>query len=249
MTLAEFLQPVRGASKGDQLLATLFYFKYEEGEHAMTTGQLREALVKARIPRAKEANLSDALGRLVPKVDRDARQWSLTDTGEGYVRVELGLDLGQPTSKMIRDVRSLTSLLSSVDDEIVRDYIHESVTCLQADARRAAVVFLWSGVVAVVRQNVWEEAGKKPTEIEKAIQKRNPRISFAKRADFESVNDATLIEVTADFELYEKAERKRLKEGLDLRNDCGHPVKFKPGENKVSSFIEDMLQVVWGVAR
>jgi hypothetical protein len=248
LTLAEFLQPVRGAPKGDQLVATLFYFKYEEGEDAMTTGQLRDALVRARIPRAKDANLSDALGRLIPKVDRDAKQWSLTDTGEAYVRTELGLDLGQPTSKAIQDVSSLNKLLPSIDNEIVRDYIQESVTCLQADARRAAVVFLWSGVVAVVREEVWQAAGKKPAEIEKAVQNRNSRISFGKRADFENVNDATLIEVTGDFELYEKAERKRLKEGLDLRNDCGHPVKFKPGENKVSSFIEDMLQVVWDVA-
>jgi hypothetical protein len=248
VTLAEFLQPVRGASKGDQLLATLFYFKYEEGEDAMTTGELREGLVRARIPRAKDANLSAALGRLVPKVDRHAKQWSLTDTGEEYVRVELGLDPGQPTSKAIQDVSSLNKLLPSIEDEIVRDYIQESVTCLQADARRAAVVFLWSGVVAIVREEIWQAAGKKPVEIEKAVQKRNPRISFAKRAHFDNVNDATLIEITADFELYEKAERKRLKEGLDLRNDCGHPVKFKPGENKVSSFIEDMLQVVWAVA-
>jgi hypothetical protein len=246
VTLAEFLQPVRGASKGDQLLATLFYFKYEEGKDGLTTGQLRDALVRARIPRAKDANLSDALGRLIPKVDRYLGDWSLTGTGEEDVRIRLGLDLGQPT-KAVQDVTALSRLLPEIDDAVIRDYIHESVTCLQADARRAAVVFLWSGVVAVVREEVWQAAGKKPTEIEKAVQKRNPRISFRKRADFESVNDATLIEITDDFELYGKAQRKRLKEGLDLRNDCGHPTTWKPGENKVSSFIEDMLQVVWAV--
>src|SRR4051794_40715849 len=103
MTLAEFLQPVRGASKGDQLLATLFYFKHVEGKSGMTTGQLRDELARARIPRAKDANPSAALARLIPKVDRHLGDWSLTDTGEKYVQIDLGLDLGHATSQVVQD--------------------------------------------------------------------------------------------------------------------------------------------------
>lgn len=57
-----------------------------------------------------------------------------------------------------------------------------------------------------------------------------------------------LIELTGDLGIFEKSERKRLGEALCLRNDCGHPVKYRPGEKKVSSFIEDLLQAVFGAA-
>jgi hypothetical protein len=32
---------------------------------------------------------------------------------------------------------------------------------------------------------------------------------------------------------------------LNLRNRCGHPTKYKPGSAKVSSFIEDVVGIVW----
>ena len=42
----------------------------------------------------------------------------------------------------------------------------------------------------------------------------------------------------------DKSEKGHLKQALDLRNDCGHPVKYKPRENKVSAFIEDVVSIV-----
>jgi hypothetical protein len=44
--------------------------------------------------------------------------------------------------------------------------------------------------------------------------------------------------------VFDRSEKKQLKQALDLRN-CGHPVKYKPGERKVSSFIEDVINVVF----
>jgi hypothetical protein len=36
-----------------------------------------------------------------------------------------------------------------------------------------------------------------------------------------------------------------LEEALNLRNRCGHPTKYRPGEKKVSSFIEDVAGIVF----
>ena len=48
-----------------------------------------------------------------------------------------------------------------------------------------------------------------------------------------------------DLGLFDKAEKTTLGEALDLRNRCGHPSKYVPGVKKVSSFIEDVVGIVF----
>lgn len=245
MTLAEFLHPIRNDTKREQVVAALYYFKHQQGDSIATVHEIRGGLVRANIPRARKANLSNVLSRLIPLVERQGNgQWRITETGEDHVREKL--DLTDPTPRLKDDVVLLSQIAHSVSDETVREYVEESIACLQIGARRAAVVFLWSGVVHEVRERVWSE-GK--GAIEAHLQKKNPKARFRRKDDFSYVKDGTLIELTGDLGIFDKSERKRLAEALDLRNDCGHPVKYRPGEKKVSSFIEDLLQVVLGASR
>lgn len=241
MTLGEFLHPVRNNPKRVGALATLYYFKHEKDVPEMTTGEVKAALVKAQIPRARKANLSDVLAKLVPWVDRVPQgRWKITASGEERVRAWLHLE----DDALTEDVGSLGRLSHGLEDEVTRDYVDEAIACLRTEARRAAVVFLWAGVVHEIRERIWSTASKK--EIEAALQTHNPKARFRKKDDFSLVKDSTLIELSGDLSIFDKSERKRLTEALNLRNDCGHPVKYKPGEKKVSSFIEDLLQVVFG---
>jgi hypothetical protein len=43
----------------------------------------------------------------------------------------------------------------------------------------------------------------------------------------------------------DKNQKDTLEEALDLRNRCGHPGKYKPGVKKVSSYIEDIVSIVF----
>ncbi len=45
--------------------------------------------------------------------------------------------------------------------------------------------------------------------------------------------------------LYDKNQRAVLEDCLNLRNKCGHPGKYKVGPKKVSSFIEDLIGIVF----
>jgi hypothetical protein len=244
VTLAEFLHPIRQSPKREQVLAALYFFKHHQARLDATPGELRDALVKAQIPRSRKANVSDVLAKLIPLVERGASShWKITGSGETHVKEQLALADERP--QVQEDVSSLTRLSRSVRDERVRDYVDEAIKCLQVGARRAAVVFLWSGAIHEVRERAWK-VGKQP--IETALQSRNPKARFRRKEDFSFVKDKTLIEITGDLSLFDKSERKRLSEALDLRNDCGHPVRYRPGEKKVSSFIEDILQVVFRAA-
>jgi hypothetical protein len=243
MTLAEFLHPIRQSPKREQVLAALYFFKHQHAKPDATPGELRDALVKAQIPRSRKANVSDVLARLIPLVERGvSSHWKITGSGEAHVREQLALADEHPQAQ--EDVGSLSRLSRSVDDEKVRDYVNEAIKCLQVGARRAAVVFLWSGVVHEIRERLWSKTSSK--EIETALLTRSPKARFRKKDDFSLIKDRVLIEISGEFSVFDKSERKRLIEALDLRNDCGHPVKYKPGEKKVSSLIEDVLQVVFG---
>jgi hypothetical protein len=188
--------------------------------------------------------LSNALTSAIPLVDRlGGGRWKITASGEDHVRDQLALPESLPQAQ--EDVSTLRHLSQSVADETVRDYVDEAIKCLQVGARRAAVVFLWAGAVHEMRERVWKE-GK--SRIEEALQRHNPKARFRRKDDFSFVKDRALIDLTGDLAIHDKSERKRLIEALDLRNDCGHPVKYRPGEKKVSSFIEDVLQVVFGAA-
>ncbi|HWA54939.1 MAG TPA: hypothetical protein VG816_12275 [Solirubrobacterales bacterium] len=244
MTLAEFLHPIRSSPKREQVVAALYFFKYHEGKSPASVDEIRKGLIRANIPRSRNANLSAVLARLIPLVDRmGAGYWRITKTGEAQVRERLAL--ADPSPQAQEDVNVLSRLARSVEDETVRDYVEEAIKCLQIGARRAAVVFLWSGAVHDIRERIWTK-GK--GSIEEQLRRRNPKAKFRRKDDFAYVKDVLLIELTGDLGIFEKSERKRLGEALDLRNDCGHPVKYRPGEKKVSSFIEDLLQVVFGAS-
>ena len=43
-----------------------------------------------------------------------------------------------------------------------------------------------------------------------------------------------------ELEVVDRSEKKRLVEALDGRNECGHPVMFKPGPNEERAYIEDV---------
>jgi hypothetical protein len=45
--------------------------------------------------------------------------------------------------------------------------------------------------------------------------------------------------------LLDKGEKDTLIDALNLRNRYGHPTKYRPGEAKVKSFIEDVLGIVF----
>jgi hypothetical protein len=245
VTLAEFLHPIRKQAKGEQVVATLYFFKHVLGRSSASPAEIQAALIDAQIPRARKANISQALADKVPFVNKlGVGNWEITDTGEGHVRDTLALAVPAPQSE--EDVTALKKLSESVSDENVRDYLDEAIKCSQVGARRAAVVFLWSGAVYTIREELWRKGADK---IDAALKKHNPKArNFTKKDDFSYVKDADLLEITPDLSLYDKSEKQQLEHALTLRNHSGHPVEYKPGKSKVSSFIEDVGSIVFGAS-
>lgn len=247
MTLIEFLHPFKGGSQKNMVLGTLYYFKRYKDQQHMSSAEIKAAMRQARVPKARGMNVNAVINGSAPYVhssgskENGAFLFEITSEGEKYVRETLGLNASEP--QVEHDVSALESIAASVSDDIVRGYIDEAIMCLRAGALRAAVVFLWTGAVRAVQEAA---LAKGAPILNAATQKHDPKARrVSKIEDFAYIKDKTLLLACGDLGVVDKGERGTLEDALNLRNRCGHPTKYKPGAAKASSFIEDVVGVVW----
>ena len=224
----------------------MYFHQRYEGVDEVTVEGLRALLKRARVPKAGTMNIAEALSKSAPFVDSPGKQgnrflWSLTSSGQDRVRQLLNL----PTNdvEVENDVAVLQGLIDKVGNEDVADYLREAVKCLQVGALRATVVFAWSGAVKKIRDDIFS-CGAVAADL--AIKKHDQKAkNVTKFDDLVLVKESVLLLATQDLGLFDKNQRAILDECLNLRNKCGHPGKYKLGPKKVSSFIEDVIGIVF----
>ena len=246
MTLPEFLAPLARGPQRDLCIAVLFYQQHYQGRTALTVEEVRNELLRARVPKASKINVADVFSKSADLVDSvraasKRRLWQLTSTGEKYIKTKLNLP--DSTPELEHDVAALEVLAAKVSDQIVREYVLESIKCLSAGALRAAIVFLWTGAIRTLQEVAFTKHG---TTLNPAIAKHDPKARQVKKLeDFAYIRDATMLLALQELGIIDKGEKTTLGEALDLRNRCGHPTKYTPGIKKASSFIEDVIGIVW----
>lgn len=248
VTLIEFLAPVNNRSNRERVLSTLYFAHRHQDEDALTVDAIRTRLQQARIPKAKQINVADVLAKAGEYVDapgvgtKGAKLWSLTETGERFVR-DL-LDLPETAPQVENDVAQLRGIASSVKDDVIRSYIDEAILCLQVGALRAAVVFLWAGAIRSLQEDAI--ANYTISVINAAIVKHDPKARTVRKVeDFAQIKDKVTLLAIRELGMVDKGEWGVLQEALDLRNKCGHPTKYVPGSAKAAAFIEDVVGVVF----
>ena len=246
MTIVEFLHPLKGGGIRDFCLAALYFSERYSGAREVTVEELRALLKRARVPRAANLNLADVLAKSAPYVDTAGKRsrsflWTLTTAGREHVRSLLGFP--EPEVEIEHGVASLEAMLSSISDKEVADYLAEAIKCLSVGALRAAVVFLWAGAVRQIQQDCMSCGA---ANVDAAVQKHDPKArKIRKLDDLAYVKESVLLLAAQDVGLFDKNQRTTLTDALNLRNRSGHPGKYKPGPKKVSSFIEDLVSILF----
>lgn len=246
MTLVEFLHPLKGSGSRDFCLAAMYFHQRYEGVEDLTIEGLRALLKKGRVPKAATMNIADVLSRSAPMVEAAGKQgnrflWKLTATGQERVRSLLKLP--DHDVEVENDVATLQNLVDKVGDEDTVDYLREALKCLQVNALRATVVFTWSSVVNKIRDDVFACGA---SVVDMAVKKHDPKAkTISKADDLVLVKESVLLLVAQELGIFDKNQRGILEECLNLRNKCGHPGKYKLGQKKVSSFIEDLIGIVF----
>jgi hypothetical protein len=246
MTLIEFLAPLGKDTQQNRILAILYYCERYERQPSMTVDNIRKRLKSARVPGALKVNIADVLSKSGALADTNGlegtrRLWKLTESGRAHVRALLGLPSNEP--EIEHDVGTLTALISKVSNDDVRSYLDEALKCLQVDALRACVVFVWTAAVRTIQA---EAHTKGSATVTAAVQKHDPKARpITKIDDFAYVKESILLLAATDLGLFDKNEKDTLTEALNLRNRCGHPSKYRPGVKKVSALVEDLTSIVF----
>jgi hypothetical protein len=247
ITLVEFIAPLKKRSQRDQCLAVLYFVERYKDSKAQTSAEIRTTLGQARVPRAAKINVADVMARSGHYVDAPTsnehghKLWQLTDSGREYVRGILGLPQEQP--EIEADVSALTTLAGSITDPVVRGFVDEAILCLRVGALRAAVVFLWTGAIRTIQDECMAHGAP---ALNTALTRHDSRAKHVgKIEDFASIKDSLTLLAARDLAIVDKGEWQTLDEALGLRNRCGHPTRYKPGIKKASSFIEDVLNIVF----
>lgn len=245
ITLVEFLEPLKKKSLTDKCLAVLYYESRYNNNQVLAGSEIRKRLVDSRTPNVRSANITALLNQVGAYVDSPGlkngeRLWKLTETGAKHVRDLLGLKADSP--EVVHDITTLENLISKVSNQDERDYLTEALVCLRVGALRATVVFAW---VAAIR-NIQLRCLAKGKKLMPALLKYDPKARTVKSIDdFAYIKDATLLLACQDLGIFDKSQRETAEESLRLRNRCGHPAKYTPKEKKVSSYIEDLVSVVF----
>lgn len=245
MTLVEFLAPLAKTTNSSRILALLFFKERYENIAALTVAEIGVGLRSARVPNSSKVNVSDVLNKCGSFVNRTVQDgkavWAITESGKSHVRSLLKLP--SASAEIEHDVATLTATISKVGDTDIRDYLAEGLKCLQVDALRATVVFIWVAAIRTVHLNILKH---KVADINNAIVKHDPKAhTVTKIDDFSYVKDKISLLAAKELGDLDKSQREILEEALNLRNKYGHPTKYTPGIKKVSGFIEDIVSTLF----
>jgi hypothetical protein len=246
MTLVEFISPLKRAPHRDRILSVLYFKHRYEKINALTVEQIRQSLRQTRAPSWSKVNIPDVLAKSGEYVDSPGvlgsrRLWNLTPTGVGYIQKLLKLPIAE--AEVEHDIGSLADLVTNIADPQVKEYVDEAIKCLQVDALRACIVFLWAGAIRTVQSRLLTHV---KSQLNSAVQKHDPKARTISTIDhFAYIKDKTTLLAAQELGEFDKNEKDTLEESLNLRNRCGHPGKYRPGVKKTSSFIEDIISVVF----
>lgn len=246
MTLVEFLHPLKSSSSRDICLAAMYYHERIENGEPVTVEGLRALIKRARVSKADKLNLADVLAKSAPFVETVGKQgnrfiWRLTSSGQDHVRSMLGLP--SKDIEIENDVSALTKIVTALPDADAADYLSEAIRCLQVNALRATVVFVWAGAVKKLRDDAFTCGASNVTS---AVTKFDPKAKpISKVDDLVLIKESVLLLALQELGVVDKNQRTVLEDCLDLRNKCGHPGKYKVGQKKVSSFVEDVVGIVF----
>jgi hypothetical protein len=190
VTLIEFIAAIKSKGYKEEALATLLYAELHEGLGSLAAGQIRDRMKSTRIKRADRINVSDVLARAGHYAHNpNSGGWSLTPSGRNHIRELLGLPATDIEKQ--QDVGKLQTVVSGISDPVIRDYVGESLICLQYGALRACVVFAWTGAIRVVHERMLTG---NHAALNSALKKHDPKARDVSQVDhFAYIKDKTTL--------------------------------------------------------
>ncbi|HEX6000261.1 MAG TPA: hypothetical protein VFZ16_12855 [Hyphomicrobiaceae bacterium] len=162
----------------------------------------------------------------------------------GSVKRALDAKYGTHQS-VIAVIQLLAELPAKVPDLAERAFLSEAINCYRAQAFRAAIVMAWN--LAFDHLLGWVAASaSRLAKFNAAIAQRYPKskVEIHKRADFEELKEAEVVEVCLTAGLLTKNAVEILREKLKRRNIAAHPSQVVIVQHQADDVITDLVNNV-----
>ena len=142
------------------------------------------------------------------------------------------------------DTTDLEYIVLKINDKEERDYLQEGVNCFKGNALRAGVIFLWTAAIHKIQTKCMTVNLATVNSELKKIYANSKQIKVID--DFEYIKDEYLLDLACNLKVFDKTIKGVLKNScLDLRNKCGHPGRYKPKQQKIKGFVEDIIGTLY----
>lgn len=143
--------------------------------------------------------------------------------------------------------KSLLSLEATVPVGAKRDFLHETITCYQAGANRAAVVMCWNLALHHLQDHVLSDQARTAAFNAALALNTDTRVKIkvvAMQDDFTEMAESKFLLFCRQAKLISGSMFNKLEARLDERNAAAHPSGVKVGPNVAQAYIEDLVDNV-----
>jgi hypothetical protein len=204
---------------------------------SLSLADIKRIAINHGLREIEKWNVADILLKAKGLAVRVPDGWKLTGRGVEFIKTEFQIQ-EKPTAKDA--AIQLRSHLAKVQNSETREFIEESIKCLENDLYRSAVVMSWVGAMSILYDYVIlnrlsdfnTEAKRRKTDWKSAITKDD--LALMKESEF--------MDILANLSLIGKNTKEHLKNNcLNLRNSCGHPSSLKIGKHTVEAHLEFLI--------
>jgi hypothetical protein len=217
----------------DKLLIILFW----DNNSPKSVAKIKEIGTSNGLRECSKWNISDILSKAKGKAALIKSDWVLTALGRKHLISQKYIT--EQKNKLTNDVADLRSHAASIRNIHTKSFIEEAISCLEADQKRAAVVYSWIGSVALLYDHV---INHHLVAFNAEALKRDAKWKVAKNADdLSKLKEFDFLNILEAISIIGKNVKQELQQCLQLRNACGHPNSLKIGERKVAAHIEILI--------
>lgn len=220
-------------SRLDKLLLILF----SDSESPKSVAKLKEIGTANGLRECVKWNVSDSLSKAKGKTTFIKGNWVLTAAGRKYLITQKYI--AEQKARLANDVADLHSHASSIINAQTKGFIEEAISCLEANQKRAAVVYSWIGSVALLYDYV---VNHHLAAFNAEALRRDTKWKAAKNVDdLSKLKEFDFLNILEAISVIGKNVKQELQNCLQLRNGCGHPNSLQIGERKVAAHIEILI--------
>jgi hypothetical protein len=229
----------RELSRRDKLVALISLLG-----RPVSISDLKEEAVKNGLREINKWNVADILGKAPGVLIRVPDGWTLTSKGHTRA-VELGVSRQSPL--VGQTAQSLKREIDIIDDPVRRDFLVDTLKCLDAALNRPAVVYAWVGAVWILQTHVLNHhlAALNAAGTTRFHTGRSSFRPIKSIEDFGRIKEADFLQLLEDISVIGKSLHKQLKDRLDLRNGCGHPNTMVVDEHTTAAHIHFLVDNVY----